>query len=837
MSLRVNGEGDLNSLVAVVGEAPGADEDRIGRPFVGLSGKLQDNYMARVNLTRRDAYFTNVVKERPRNNDISQFITFNRTGRLLTETPEFTAYVKELQEELKKCKANVIVATGNIPLYVLTGKYGISKWRGSILQSRPEFGNRKVIGTLHPAAILRMFGKSSGRFMHTYRMDWERIKEDRLFPELRLPQRKLHTDNSFEQVMEYLHRCLEWDDLLGFDTESSRSLHTGWEMSHIQFALGAQESMCISFTEYHEGIGVVDTYTAKQEAEIMHLASEILESKKVRKVGQNLIYDNYFLYRKYGIIVQNWEDTRIAHKIAYPEMPASLAFLTSIYTREPYYKDDGKMHKIGKSQTTSFQEYAARDAAICVEVFPRIRNVVHRLENDHIYDRHVKSQYTIIYMMEHGMRIDQKRINNLKRGYAKRRQKVYDELQQLCHGVQARAGVQVQDVRPTSNPNARSKKNPLGDIAKYFYETKGLDPYYKRRKSKSEVQKVTVDDEALKRLVRKGHVEARLILDYRRLRKFESTYLNVKQRNGRFHGALDPVGTKQGRMSGSKNSFGEGTNPQNLPNSFRKVLGADPGYLLVEIDGSQAENRTVARVGNVHEILKAFADGVDVHSITASFIFGKPPKQISKEKGSSKLGDGKQSERDWGKRANHAFNYGYGADSFSLKYEIPLDQATQIRNGWLQANKGIEGYWRWVENEITTRRMLTNCFNRTVFFMGTVGTDLYRVAYSCIPQSTVADYILERGICFFHDNEALFLDFHPLNQVHDALWYQVSLELGPEKIVEALRIMKTEFERPIPWKDTSFVIPADFKVGRYFGSLKSFNPMRPDAVATLTKMV
>lgn len=832
---RVNAEGDLNSLICVIGEAPGKDEDRIGRPFVGLSGKLQDRYMARVNLTRRDAYFTNVVKERPNNNDISDFIQFNRTGRLIKETDAYKAYVIELQEELNRCQANVLVATGNIPLYTLTGKFGISKWRGSILESKPEFGRRKVIPTLHPAAILRMFGKSSGRFTHTYRMDWERIKEDSQFPELRLPQRKLHTDNSYDQVMQYLHRCLEWQDLLGFDIESSRSSTTGWEMSHIQFALGQLESMCVSFVEVHNNV-VVDMYTAQQEVEIMALVTAILESKKIRKVGQNLIYDNYFLYRKFGIIVQNWEDTRIAHKIAYPEMPASLGYMTSIYTREPYYKDDGKQHKQGKSLTTTFQEYAAKDAAICCEIFPRIRNVVTRLNNDHIYNRHVKSQYMIIYMMEKGMRINQNGIRRLREVYNARRMKKYEQLQQMCHRFQASVGAVVEDVRPTSNPNARSKKNPLGDIAKYFYETKSIKPYYKKRKSRTEKQKITVDDEALKRLVRQGHEEARMILDIRRMRKFESTYLAIKQRNGRFHGAFDPVGTKQGRMSGGKNSFGEGMNPQNLPNDFRKVLCADKGCILIEIDGSQAENRTVAHVGSVTAIIKAFNENVDVHRLTASYIFGKQPNEISKEKGSAKLGDGKQSERDWGKRANHAFNYGYGEDSFSLKYEIPIEQARQIRNGWLAANKGIEGYWRWVENEINTRRILTNSFGRSVFFMGTVGTDLYRVAYSCIPQSTVADYILERGICFFHDNEHIFTGFEPQNQVHDALWFQVIMSLGPDKIVQCLRMMKREFAKPIPWKDGSFVIPADFKVGKSYGRMVGFDPMKSDAVKKLTEM-
>lgn len=836
---RVPADGSPSSRITIIGEAPGADEDRLGKPFVGMSGQLLMQYLGRVNLVRSDVYLTNVVKERPARNDIGQFIQFNNKGRLIKKTEAFDAYVAELKEELSKCSSNVIVVCGNIPLWVLTGKHGISKWRGSILQSGTEFGNRKVIPVLHPAAILRKFGKTSGRFRHTYRMDWERIAEDAQFPELRLPQRTLHINNSYDAVMEYLHRCEAWPDLLGFDTESSRTKSTGWELSHIQFALGPSESMCISFIEVHNFDGVdtvVDTYTAKQEADIMALAASILESKKVRKVGQNLKYDNYFLFRKYGIVVQNWDDCRVAHRVAYPEMPASLGYFCSIYTREPFYKDDGKQHKVGKTLTTTFQEYAAKDAAVCCEIFPKIHSSLVKLKNVERYDHTVKAHYVTTYMMGRGIKMNKNGVRRLDTVYEQRLNIKYAELQAVCHTVQRAAGVEEFDVRPTSFPNARAKKNPLGDIGKYFYEVKGVPPYYRKRKSKDEPQMVTVNEECLKRLVRKGHQEARMILEYRRMRKARSTYIRVKQNAGRFCGEIDPVGTRQARFSGKKNSFGEGTNPQNLPYWFRKVLCADPGYLLVEIDLSQAENRTVARIGDVKAVLDAFANGVDVHSLTAASIFNKPVKEVSKVKGSCPIGDGKLSERDWGKKANHAFNYAFGEDSFSLKYEIDINDARKIRNGWLAANKGITNYWRWVEHEINTRRMLTNSFGRTIFFMSTVGKDLYRVAYSCIPQTNVADDILDRGICFFYDNSHIFHGFEPLNQVHDALWFQVRMDLGPQYLVNCLRMMKTEYEKPIPWKDTSYVIPADFKVGKAFGRLVDFNPAKPDAVEKLTQM-
>jgi len=111
-------EGDPNSPIAIVGEAPGADEVYHRRPFVGKSGRLLDVLMGTAGISRSQCYITNVIKERPDNNKIDKFIKFKKD---IVKTPTYDKYASEFIDEIQKTNANVIVPTGNVSLYALLG--------------------------------------------------------------------------------------------------------------------------------------------------------------------------------------------------------------------------------------------------------------------------------------------------------------------------------------------------------------------------------------------------------------------------------------------------------------------------------------------------------------------------------------------------------------------------------------------------------------------------------------------------------------------------------------------------------------------------------------------
>src|SRR5690606_3734582 len=135
--------------------------------------------------------------------------------------------------------------------------------------------------------------------------------------------------------------------------------------------------------------------------------------------------------------------------------------------------------------------------------------------------------------------------------------------------------------------------------------------------------------------------------------------------------------------------FGEGTNQQNLPLEMKEFLIPDDGYVIYEIDLSQAENRIVAYIAPDEKMIQAFEDGIDIHSLTGSFLCEMPIEVVKAQDKLHKsdpdnpdylspLGMGDRTWRYWGKQANHALNYGMYYKRASLLWEIPEKDAKFI---------------------------------------------------------------------------------------------------------------------------------------------------------------
>lgn len=144
----VFGMGDPRADLMFVGEAPGADEDRQGLPFVGRSGKLLDRLMAEeMGLTRDTAYIANVVKCRPPE---------NRDPR----RDEIAACRPYLEAQLELIAPKVVVTLGNFSSKLLLDtSIGITELRGRAY----SWGERVLVPTLHPAAVLRGGGDAMSR--------------------------------------------------------------------------------------------------------------------------------------------------------------------------------------------------------------------------------------------------------------------------------------------------------------------------------------------------------------------------------------------------------------------------------------------------------------------------------------------------------------------------------------------------------------------------------------------------------------------------------------------------------------------------------------------------
>lgn len=135
----VFGVGNTNAEILLVGEAPGADEDLKGEPFVGKAGQLLDKILAAINLDRRTVYIANVVKCRP-------------PGNKTPEEADYAHCLPYLKKQIELIKPKFILLLGAVALQALLGKsYKITNWRGKVI----NYGDIIAIPTYHPAYLLR----------------------------------------------------------------------------------------------------------------------------------------------------------------------------------------------------------------------------------------------------------------------------------------------------------------------------------------------------------------------------------------------------------------------------------------------------------------------------------------------------------------------------------------------------------------------------------------------------------------------------------------------------------------------------------------------------------
>ena len=135
----VFGVGNPNAKVMAIGEGPGADEDKLGEPFVGRAGKLLNDILKAIKFTREEIYIANVVKCRPPNNR--------------TPLPnEMDTCMPYLVKQIELIKPKLILCLGlTAAQAILKKKDSLTKMRGEVF----EFQNAKVMVTYHPAALLR----------------------------------------------------------------------------------------------------------------------------------------------------------------------------------------------------------------------------------------------------------------------------------------------------------------------------------------------------------------------------------------------------------------------------------------------------------------------------------------------------------------------------------------------------------------------------------------------------------------------------------------------------------------------------------------------------------
>jgi len=768
----------------IVGDAPTYHEAKSGRMFEGATGRVLQNCMAAANLIRGECYLTYIIK------DIDRPVQARFQAKSCTFNGDGQDYIKLLRTELERCDAKFIIAVGEMALNALTSRSGINKWRGSVVESTLIPG-KWVIPIIHPNTVPPPKKIYLNKYLISF--DLQRAAKWIELGDYLKPNTEVVINPSFIEILNYLKK-LKSCKLVAFDIEVYNE-----EVSCISFSHNNRYAMSIPFCNSRG-----DMWTVDQELEIWIKIAEILEAKTIMKLGQNLSFDAHFLLRKYGIAVNNMHDTMVAQQIISPDFRKGLDFIASVHTDLPYHKDEGKRwFKVGGSWEQLWN-YNGLDSLVCSIAFSKQMADINHQDNLDTYNRQRAIIEPLVYIQEHGVKADLDGMQVAKLDMDEQVEVLRAELNTL-------AGREL---------NANSPKQ----LKEYFYKTLRY-PAYRKKGS------VTTDDLAMKRLIRKGCNEAKIVLKIRKLRKLSSTYLDPAKfdSDNRIRCSYNPVGTRYSRVSSSKNIFGTGMNMQNWPHALLYYLMVDPHMVGYALDLGQAENRIVAQVGRVTKMIQAFNAGKDVHSMTGGLIFDEDPDQIKWEAARKikckTLGDGSHTKRDWGKKANHGLNYDLGFRNFALRYEIPERQAKFIIDKYHAAYPGVrQVFHKHVRTCLHTNRTIENLMGRKTLFLGHLDDQTFKEAYSCIPQGTVGDVINERAMSFIYYNQDLFGPVELLGQVHDEIIFQIPSPMHPtrpcswEQHAQMLMLIKQSMETPLTAHGNDFVIPVDTTIFQRFKS-------------------
>lgn len=783
MSKPVLGTGPLDCKIAIIGETPVQEEWK--------ADKLLTELLPRGSIVGSACYQTKLPN------------IFKPKNPKPYPTKEYENGVESLRHQLGESTANIFVLLGNTPLYALTDKTGITKWRGSILESNLLCG-RKVIPTIHPSTALHEY-----IFGRVITHDLLRAARESEFPEIRRPSYELEIFPSFDRACDYLNSVLHSTLSVAVDIEV-----LGNEVKCIGFSASNSHAFCIPFTSQGR-----DYFTPHQEADIWALVGKIIEHPDIPKIFQNGMFDLTFMFERYGIVPQNLEDTMIAHAILYPDFRHGLDFITSIYTDHPYYKDEGKQWNKLYIDEKSFFEYNAKDCIVCFEAMPKLLEELEKQGNTETYRRQMKLTSPMMFMQSRGIRLDLDGMQHAK-------EKAAEDIKALTKRLHEEAGCEL---------NPQSPKQ----VQTFFYVKKGYTPYTTKGK-------ISCDETALKRLARKGAKEASTIIEIRGIAKMLGTYLDVDlDDDNRLRGSFRLM-TANGRVSSGKNIFGKGGNMQNQPPEMMQYFLADEGMLFVHIDLSQAENRIVARIAPEPAMCRAFDEGQDVHALTGALISGLTVEEVSRQhkaKEFCSLGTGDNTWRMIGKTCNHALNYGLGYKTFALRYEYQESEAKKLVEAYHHAYPGIRyGYHDYVQHQLKNTRTLKNPYGRHRLFLDRWGDSLFQEAYAYTPQSSVADKMWKDGIIPIYENQEEYGCVALSNNTHDSIDFQIPLSAGTEKIASTVNSIIERLEIPMQWRATEIHIPCDVSIGFNLENTESLShkihePITPDMVqAALNKM-
>ena len=656
-------------------------------------------------------------------------------------------------------------------LVELFGKYEFKKWLNEVMN-----GTNPVTTS------------TKERIPTNYEVT-QAVEKTENIAKVEIDRSKYETVTTETQLTKWIKK-IQAEKLVAVDTETNALDVMSAELVGISFGLASGEACYIPLThkeEVSEQAGQGDLFVestatlgyelVKNQLDLTACLAQlkpILEDEQIKKIGQNIKYD-LTVFANHGIEVQGVAfDTMLESYIQNSTGRHNMDDLAERYLGHKTIAFEEVAGK-GKNQLTFDKialdvasEYAAEDADVTMKLhqtlFPELEKTPTLLK---LFN---EIEMPLVRVLSHiernGVLIDPQKL-------LAQSQEIEQRLAEVEAEVHQAAGQEF---------NLASTKQ----LQEILFEKLGLPV-----KKKTPKGAPSTNEEVLEELAQEGHIVPKLLIEHRGLSKLKSTYTDklpqmINPKTGRVHTSYHQAVTATGRLSSSD------PNLQNIPirneegRRIRQAFIAREGYKIVAADYSQIELRIMAHLAHDEGMLKAFAEGKDIHRSTAAEIFGVSLEEVTNEQ----------------RRNAKAINFGliYGMSEFGLSNQLGISrqEARSYMDAYFNRYPNVLQFMTDIKTKAAEQGYVETLLGRRLYLPEIKSSNgmrrkaAERVAINAPMQGTAADII---KVAMIGIDKMIFGDenIKMIMQVHDELVFEVNAE----RVDHYSQLIKAEMEKAI----------------------------------------
>ncbi|MFT6025614.1 MAG: DNA polymerase-1 [Ascidiaceihabitans sp.] len=599
---------------------------------------------------------------------------------------------------------------------------------------------------------------------------------------------------TYEQVSD-VDALQKWIDLVyarghvAVDTETTGLNEMTAELVGISLAVDAGHACYIPLIHKIAGgddLFSDDTLAPGQIATetVLKMLTPMLEDESILKIGQNMKYDAK-IFAQIGITIGPIDDTMLMSYVMHGGLHNhGMDTLSERYLGhvpipiKPLLGSGKSARTFDAVPLEQAVPYAAEDADITLRLWQIFKPLLHKTNVTRVYETLERPLVPVLAGMERsGIKVDRDTLSRMSNAFAQKMAGLEDEIYEMV-GRKFNVGSPAQ----------------VGEI---LFDEMSLEGGKKGKNGKYATGADVLEDLATE------HELPRRVLDWRQLSKLKSTYTDALQDHinkdtGRVHTSYSIAGASTGRLASTD------PNLQNIPirseegRRIREAFIAEPGKTLVALDYSQIELRILAHIADIPALKQAFADGLDIHAMTASEMFDVPLDQMTPD------------IRRQAKGINFGVIYGISAFGLARNLRIPRSEAQGFIDRYFERFPGIRTYMDDTKAFAKEHGYVQTLFGRKIHTpnIGAKGPHAgfaARAAINAPIQGTAAD-VIRRAMVRMPD-AIKNIPATMLLQVHDELLFEVD-DAAVDDLIGAAREVMENANDPVVKLDVKLTVDA-----------------------------